>query len=155
MTMADTIAVMNRGRVERMGEPIEIYDDPRTAFVASFLGASNLMDGQVDGDTVALSGGDRVHVMPGRLPASGAVSIGVRPEKIHLTEFGTDARHPNKVEGVITDASFIGVSTHYLVKTASAGELTVVVQNLDGFRHGPGTSVTMSWEPEHTFVVSS
>ncbi len=155
MTMADTIAVMNKGRIERMGEPIEIYDDPRTGFVAGFLGASNLMEGQVDGDAVVLDGGDRVHVPGGRLPGNGAVSIGVRPEKIHLTEFGADAVHPNRLEGVITDASFIGVSTHYLVKAASIGELTVVVQNLDGFRHGPGSSVTMSWEPEHTFVVEA
>jgi spermidine/putrescine transport system ATP-binding protein len=155
MTMADTIAVMNKGRVERMGEPIEIYDDPRTGFVAGFLGASNLMEGQVDGSAVVLAGGDRVHAPAGRLPATGPVSIGVRPEKIHLSEFGVDAGHPNQLEGVITDASFIGVSTHYLVKTAAAGELTVVVQNLNGFRHSPGTSVIMSWEPEHTFVVEA
>ncbi|MDH4119815.1 MAG: ATP-binding cassette domain-containing protein, partial [Acidimicrobiia bacterium] len=59
MTMADTIAVMNRGHIERMGEPVEIYDDPRTPFVASFLGASNLMEGDIDGDVVVLAGGDR------------------------------------------------------------------------------------------------
>lgn len=154
MTMADTIAVMNKGHIERMGEPIEIYDDPRTAFVSGFLGASNLMEGQVDGDTVVVDGGDRIHVLPGRLPGSGTASIGVRPEKIHLDEIGAETSHPNRLDGVVTDASFIGVSTHYLVKTG-VGELAVVVQNLDGRRHAPGTAVVMSWEPDHTFVVTA
>ena len=73
MTMADTIAVMHKGHIERMGAPVEIYEDPRTAFVAGFLGASNLMGGTVDGSTgrVALPGGITIHGTPSKLPASG------------------------------------------------------------------------------------
>ncbi|MDH4307971.1 MAG: ABC transporter ATP-binding protein [Acidimicrobiia bacterium] len=153
MTMADTIAVMNRGHIERMGEPVEIYDDPRTPFVASFLGASNLMEGDIDGDVVVLAGGDRVRATPGALPNHGRVAIGVRPEKILLQPADEQPLHPNGLKGTVTDTSFIGVSTHYLVRTESAGELAVVVQNLDTRRFAPGTSVLLSWEPGHTFVV--
>lgn len=153
MTMADTVAVMHKGRIERLGEPMEIYDDPRTPFVAGFLGASNLMDGVVDGDVVVLAGGDRIHVPPGRLPASGRASIGVRPEKIHLNDPGSTAAHPNHLPGRVTDSSFIGISTHYLVETGSSGELAVVVQNRDAKRYPPGSEVELTWAPEHAFVV--
>ncbi|MDH3307812.1 MAG: ABC transporter ATP-binding protein [Acidimicrobiia bacterium] len=156
MTMADAIAVMRNGRIERMGEPVEIYDDPRTRFVAGFLGASNLMDGTVTGtDEVTLTGGHTFHVGPDKLArANGAVHVGVRPEKIHLTPSGADPGHANSMAGVVTDSSFIGVSTHYLVQTETAGELTVVVQNLGATRFAPRDSVTLSWDPEHTFVVA-
>lgn len=153
MTMADTIAVMNKGRIERLGDPMEIYDDPRTRFVANFLGASNLMDGQVDGDAVVLAGGDRLHLPPRRLPASGNVSLGVRPEKIHVEDEHVVSSHPNHLSAIVSDSSFIGISTHYLVQTKTAGELAVVHQNRDGKRFLPGANVTISWAPEHMFMV--
>jgi spermidine/putrescine transport system ATP-binding protein len=155
--MADTIAVMNKGRIERMGGPTEIYEDPRTAFVAGFLGASNLM-----GVTVAdrgtgrcvLADGSSLFVEPDRLPAGGAAHIGVRPEKIRLFE-PTGADLPgNHVTGKVSDASFIGVSTHYLVDTPVLGELAVVIQNLEDRRYAPGEEVVAGWNPEHSFVVS-
>jgi len=87
------------------------------------------------------------------LPNHGRVAIGVRPEKILLQPADEQPLHPNGLKGTVTDTSFIGVSTHYLVRTESAGELAVVVQNLDTRRFAPGTSVLLSWEPGHTFVV--
>ncbi len=157
MTMADTIAVMNQGRIERMGAPTEIYEDPRTAFVSGFLGASNLMSGKVDGDrgAVALASGGVIQANPNRLPAVGAeVKVGVRPEKIQLFAPGDEDAPPNRLPGKVTDASFIGVSTHYLVDTPQAGEMTVVVQNLDDRRFALGEEVVMAWQPEHTFGVT-
>jgi spermidine/putrescine transport system ATP-binding protein len=157
MTMADTIAVMNRGRIERIGEPAEIYDDPRTPFVAGFLGASNLMEGRVSGDrAIALDGGHVLRVEPGKLAGrSGTVSIGVRPEKIHLAQADGDVEPGNRLEGIVTDRSFIGVSTHYLVRTETAGELAVVVQNIGVGRFAPGDAVALTWSPAHTFVVGA
>lgn len=153
--MADTIAVMNKGRIERIGEPAEIYEDPRTAFVAGFLGASNLMEGQVSGkDSLVLQGGHVVRVGHGALAGrTGKVSIGVRPEKIYLSHVGADREQGNRLEGVLTDRSFIGVSTHYLVKTETAGELAVVVQNIGAERFTVGQSVAVTWSPSHSFVV--
>lgn len=154
--MADSIAVMRDGKIERMGEPVEIYDDPRTRFVAGFLGASNLMEGTVSGrDDVTLAGGHTFRVGSAKLDgATGTVHVGVRPEKIHLTGPGDNPGHSNSLSGVVTDSSFIGVSTHYLVRTESAGELTVVVQNLGATRFAPRDNVVLSWDPDHTFVVA-
>jgi spermidine/putrescine transport system ATP-binding protein len=158
MTMADTIAVMHQGRIERMGGPTEIYEDPRTAFVAGFLGASNLMGGSVNGDrgSVSLAGGGIITCDPKHLPStSGSVQVGVRPEKIRLYA-PDDASGPiNRLAGRVTDASFIGVSTHYLVDTPQVGELAVVVQNLDDRRFALGEEVVAAWNPEHTFGVTT
>src|SRR5437870_883107 len=86
MTMADQIAVMNHGRIEQLGTPTELYETPSTAFVAGFLGVSNLIAGTVAGpDRVRLRGGPEVRVPPAALAGrSGEVAVGIRPEKIDL-----------------------------------------------------------------------
>jgi spermidine/putrescine transport system ATP-binding protein len=157
MTMADTIAVMNRGRIERMGEPTTIYEDPQTMFVAGFLGASNLMEVDVVSDIegkAALPGGIPVHVGPGKLTrGERQVSLGVRPEKLRLFDPAEQSLPSNVIDGKVTDASFIGVSTHYLVMTQPIGEVAVMAQNLGDHRFGPGDAVKVGWQPEHVFVV--
>jgi spermidine/putrescine transport system ATP-binding protein len=156
MTMADTIAVMNEGRIERMGTATDIYEDPRTGFVAGFLGASNMMHADVvDASTgeVTLAEGIRLRVAPDRLPATGhKVRLGVRPEKIHLAPADSPTEG-NVLAGRVIDASFIGVSTHYLVETGAVAQLAVMAQNLDDRRFAPGSSVQAVWRPENTFVV--
>ena len=154
MTMANTIAVMNEGRIERLGTPTEIYEDPRSAFVANFLGASNLMEGRiVEPGTVELPSGVRL-----RAPTNGGtgttISIGVRPEKIVVSGIDEPMPPGNVLEGLVTDASFIGVSTQYLVEADTGGQLTVVAQNTGSLNHAPGRRVRLSWSPEATFRVS-
>src|SRR4051794_880281 len=109
MTMADTIAVMNAGKVEQLGPPGELYDAPATVFVANFLGQSNLVRGHVTGrtgDDVVLDVHGRKIVVPeARSSASGTeVFVGVRPEKIRMsaTESGALAGE-NTLDGVVTD----------------------------------------------------
>ena len=148
MTMADTIAVMNHGRIEQLGPPAELYEHPRTAFVASFLGTSNLLEGTVEGaGGVRLAEGTLV-----RAPTdghSGTLWIGVRPEKVRLGEGGT-----NRLTGTVKETAYVGVATQVIVDT-QAGEISVFHQNAEtGLTvPGPGTSVTVSWAPESTFVV--
>ncbi|CAN5284004.1 ABC transporter ATP-binding protein [soil metagenome] len=157
MTMADTIAVMSKGRIERMGAPTEIYEDPKSAFVAEFLGASNLMGGTVNGDrsAVTLPGGKLIRCDPAKVPGdSGAVKVGVRPEKIKLYDPDDETAPINRLSGKVTDASFIGVSTHYLVDCPPVGEFAVVVQNLDDRRFALGEEVVAAWNPDHTFGVT-
>lgn len=156
MTMADTIAVMNKGKVEQLGAPVELYENPRTAFVAGFLGQTNLMSATVvtrHGDDVELdTEGGRVRMSGSRLSAPGPkVEIGIRPEKIHLGAVGHAADGFNRIDGTVTDASFIGVSTQYLIRTAKDEELTVFSQNLTTELYRPGDKVTVSWHPDHTF----
>jgi spermidine/putrescine transport system ATP-binding protein len=150
MTMADTIAVMNHGRIEQLGSPSELYERPRTAFVAGFLGKSNLLEGTVAGDgRVALADGTIVHAdTEGR---TGEVAVGVRPEKIAL---GAGADGANSVAGRVKESAYIGVATEVVVSTPS-GDVAVFHQNVEagGMAPAPGTSVTLSWAPGATFVV--
>jgi spermidine/putrescine transport system ATP-binding protein len=167
MTMADTIAVMNAGRVEQLGAPSELYDNPATTFVANFLGQSNLIGGTIigkdtlDGRTVVkvdMQGTivsipeERAHAM------SGAGWVGVRPEKVLIAPAGEPIDAPgNHMEGgVITDTSFIGVSTQYLVEMPWGQEVMVFEQNT-GARGvmAPGTRVDISWRPEFAFLLDA
>jgi spermidine/putrescine transport system ATP-binding protein len=153
MTMADRIAVMNHGRIEQLGTPTELYETPRTAFVASFLGVSNLIAGTVSGsDTVRLHSGPEVRVRPDALAGrTGEVAVGIRPEKIELGQ-----GQPNTLDGTVVEQAYVGVSTQYIVETA-CGRLTVYRQNASAGLNGaaPGQSLTLSWSPGSTFVVDS
>ena len=157
MTMADTIAVMNSGRIEQLGAPREIYDTPRTAFAANFLGQSNLVPGEVAdrGDTVVVRAfGHALSVPAERVAtASNKVIVGVRPEKLHLHRAGAEVpAGRNTLTGVVTDASFVGVSTQYLVALPWGQELIAFEQNATtGDRPMVGETVAVSWEPNHTF----
>jgi spermidine/putrescine transport system ATP-binding protein len=159
MTMADTVAVMNQGRIEQMGPPQELYESPRTAFVATFLGQSNLFRGEVTGAnaavvSVAVAG----HEM--KVPANrsvthrGPLTIGVRPEKVSLHRSAPPEEASVTVVGParVTNASFSGVSTQYLVEVPGLGEVTVFAQNTSlGDYASSGEEVYLSWKIEHAF----
>ncbi len=160
MTMADTIAVMNQGRIEQLGAPTQIYENPATAFVANFLGQCNLVPGQItggDGDNAVLSAnGFNFSVPRSRIHAAGSSAIlGVRPEKI--TMYWADEPLPaghNRLEGTVTDVSFTGVSTQYLVKVPWGQELVVFEQNLSLEELSRrGEHVQIGWAPGHTFAL--
>ena len=159
MTMADTIAVMNGGSIEQLGTPVELYEKPSTVFVANFLGQSNLIKGRVAGNSggnVIVKAGDTTlvvtadPVMPGTM-----LQIGVRPEKLVLEADTAPAVETdrNVVTGVITDVSFTGVSTQYLVKTGWEQELTVFAQNRGEPPLPEGEAVRVTWRPENSFVI--
>jgi spermidine/putrescine transport system ATP-binding protein len=153
MTMADRIAVMNQGRIEQLGTPTELYETPSTAYVAGFLGASNLIHGTVSGaDSVRLHHGPEVQVPAGALNGrTGEVAVGIRPEKIELGN-----GQPNALEGKIVEQAYVGVATQYIVET-DCGRLSVYRQNASPALNGasPGDRTTLSWSPDSTFVVDS
>jgi spermidine/putrescine transport system ATP-binding protein len=148
MTMADAIAVMDHGRIEQLGPPQELYERPANAFVAGFLGISNLLPGVVEGpESVRLESGDVVRAQVGG--RAGAVAVGVRPEKISL---GPGAE--NELAGTVLETAYVGVATQMVVKTR-AGTVHVFTQNA-----GPGTrvpdrgaNVMLGWRAEASFVV--
>ncbi|MFH8686093.1 ABC transporter ATP-binding protein [Streptomyces anulatus] len=162
MTMADTVAVMNGGRVEQLGAPADLYENPRTTFVANFLGTSNLIEGEIvstGGDLVVAAGGGKLTLPRERCSASattgGRLLLGVRPEKIslaHADDADSIAAGRNRVTGRIVDSSFIGVSTQYVVESPAGKALQVYEQNIDR-RAGllPGAEVVLHWNPAHTF----
>jgi spermidine/putrescine transport system ATP-binding protein len=153
MTMADQIAVMNRGRIEQLGTPSELYERPRTAFVARFLGASNLLPGTVAAaGVVRLDGTGEVRVPAERLPAAGSrVAVGIRPEKLGLDSQSPEA---NRLAGTVVETAYVGVATQYVVDTSS-GRLTVYVQNAEPGADplAPGQHVSLAFAAEAAFVV--
>jgi spermidine/putrescine transport system ATP-binding protein len=165
MSMADTIAVMNNGHIEQAGSAADLYERPRTEFVANFLGVSNLIDAKLrstEGGVARVETHDGAHLhMPGdRIPPHGsdAVRVGVRPEKITLVPAGQESpADANVLHGTVIVAAFLGVSIQYLIKAAGGEELTVIAQNADGAEpesFGPGREVQLAWNPQHTFVVA-
>ncbi len=159
MTMADTIAVMNEGKIEQMGSPIQIYEHPKTAFVANFLGQTNLFEGTVagiEGDELAVIVKDVVFHVPltSTEIRSGRIVFGVRPEKVKIVDQGKTDLPKNQINGSIKLTAFVGVSTQYEVITNWGQEISAFEQNIDPSDLGrPGQAVTLAWEPRHTFVL--
>jgi spermidine/putrescine transport system ATP-binding protein len=163
MDMADTVAVMNKGRIEQMGAPEALYERPKTLFVSKFLGQSNIFVGDVSetsGDSVSISvAGRQIKVPISRAEkTTGKIAIGVRPEKAFFHE---DAEPSSSAglnvvgPGEIIDIRFTGVSNQYLIDIPNLGEVTVFAQNIG---KSPvtelGAKVWVSWKVEHSFGLS-
>ena len=157
MTMADTIAVMNEGRIEQMGSPADLYDNPETAFVANFLGQSNLIKGTIsgsDGDSQIVDlFGQKISLQKSRSHGvDNSIYAGIRPEKFRISRLETATSGNLLIGGKVEDVSYIGVSTQYQVLMPWGQELMVFEQNDDGVApFSVGESVNISWEPIFTF----
>ena len=159
MTMADRIAVMNEGEIEQMGSPAELYDNPKTAFVANFLGQSNLIKGSItgsDGDNQIVDlFGQKISLQKNRSHAvDNSILAGIRPEKFRISRLETSTSGNILTGGKVEDVSYIGVSTQYQVLMPWGQELMVFEQNDDGVApFSVGESVNISWEPIFTFAL--
>jgi spermidine/putrescine transport system ATP-binding protein len=159
MTMADTIAVMNEGKIEQMGSPVQIYEHPKTAFVANFSGQTNLFEGTVagvEGDELAVKVKDVTLYVPlsSTEIRSGRIVFGVRPEKVKIVDQGKTGLPKNQINGSIKLTAFVGVSTQYEVITNWGQEISAFEQNIDPSDLGrPGQAVSLGWEPRHSFVL--
>ena len=161
MSMADAIAVMNKGRIEQLGSPDELYEHPATVFVANFLGQSNLLRAAVVGRnpdhlTVSVQG-TTLHVPARRAPASGNdIYIGVRPEKMSVSLAADPATPGNSLIGTVTGTSYVGSSTQYQVQLAWGQEVVAFVTNIvRDARLVRGAQVRLTWDPTHTFGLST
>jgi putative spermidine/putrescine transport system ATP-binding protein len=137
LTMSDRLAVFNEGRIDQVGSPAEVYESPATAFVAGFVGTSNLITGEV---ARAITGADGTFT--------------VRPEKIHLVEPGEDTRPDSySAEGTVSEVVYLGVNTRYIVQLAAGGELVVVQQNQATSSMqalaARGRQVRLVWDRQH------
>jgi putative spermidine/putrescine transport system ATP-binding protein len=134
LTMSDRIAVFEAGRIEQVGTPAQVYEQPQTPFVAGFVGVSNLLE------------------RDGR-------RLTIRPEKIHLLGPGDDAGGLQTESGRIVDVSYAGSITRYTVELEAGGELVVVRQNLETSSEEAlsqrGRNVTVGWRPEHAVAVAA
>jgi len=133
LTMSDRLAVFNEGRIEQLGTPAEVYERPANAFVAGFVGVSNVIER--DGRRFA-----------------------VRPEKIHMSDAGAPARDASRAEtGRIKEVVYAGMVTRYVVELDRGGELQVVRQNLETSSaealDAKGRAVLLEWSPEHQLEI--
>ncbi len=161
LTMSDRIAVMNRGKVEQVDVPEEIYERPTTTFVAGFIGVSNLMPGSVAGPgKVKLDSGPEVAADTGALGAGEGCAAVVRPEKLRvaLASGAPPANGQPQVEGVVESSVYLGTATQIVVNLGGEVRMTVLVPNADEAERqrlpGGGARVVLSWEPDHMHVVT-
>jgi spermidine/putrescine ABC transporter ATP-binding subunit len=161
LTMSDRVAVMQRGRIEQVGTPAELYEAPRNRFVADFLGESNFVDAVVVG-----AGGDGRHLVRtrggldlegvgvGPLGAGQPVTVAIRPEKVSLADEPAPRRSPapaNACKGSVEELIYVGDATRYRVAVGADGVLTVKVQNrLAARAHRAGEPVLLTWDPAET-----
>jgi spermidine/putrescine transport system ATP-binding protein len=133
LTMSDRIAVVNKGRIEQIGDAAEIYHSPQTSFVANFIGQANVIEAKVvegrDGVTRLRLGSDVEVRAPNDSQLGGAseLLVSIRPEKIHLQK--TRPTDGNAFEAEVIDEIFKGAIDELSLKVAGGLELTAVVAN--------------------------
>jgi spermidine/putrescine transport system ATP-binding protein len=161
LTMSDRIAVMNRGRIEQVAPPEDVYERPATTFVAGFIGVSNLMPATVLGSgRVRLQSGPEIVTETDGLATGEQCAAVVRPEKLRVEAVGEGAASSNgspRVEGVVESSLYLGTATQIVVGLEEGVRMTVLVPNASEAERqrlpGGGARVELSWEPEHMHVV--
>jgi spermidine/putrescine transport system ATP-binding protein len=162
LTMSDRIAVMNRGRVEQVGGPEQVYDRPATTFVAGFIGVSNLMPAKVTGaGEVRLEQGTTVSADTSGLPAGERCHAVVRPEKLWIEPLeAADTPSTNgmpRVQGTVESSIYLGTATQIVVDLGEGVRMTVLCPNASEAERqrlpGGGARVALAWDPEHMHVV--
>jgi spermidine/putrescine transport system ATP-binding protein len=161
LAMSDRIAVMNGGLVEQVGSPREIYERPRTAFVADFIGSLNAVDfrvDSVDGDLAVMRApqGGRLVVSATRETRPGtSVKVAVRPERIRIE--AANGRAPeggSRVDGTIAQVVYLGSLTQFHVDTECGRIVSHRMNDEASAGLGEGRRVTLTWAPEHSAVLS-
>ena len=162
LTMSDRIAVMNRGVIEQIADPVEVYERPSTTFVAGFIGVSNLMPGTVralhgDRAEVELEAGVTVESGSNGLRTGERCHAVVRPEKLFVANGSQPHTEAQRVAGVVTSSVYLGTATQLIVELRGGSRMTVLVPNADERARlslpGGGAEVTLSWTPEHIHLV--
>jgi spermidine/putrescine transport system ATP-binding protein len=127
LTMSDRIAVMSEGRIDQIGPPREVYEEPATAYVADFLGVSNLMDARATGSGRVTLGDVALQARQGDVGASGAVKLVIRPERVRVEDQGADG--PNRVPGMVERTVFLGPTVQVLLRLVGGQALQAIEPN--------------------------
>jgi spermidine/putrescine transport system ATP-binding protein len=159
LTMSDRIAVMNRGRVEQMGTPEELYERPRTRFVADFIGTTNLLSGLVetraDGTTtVRLGSGDRCVVADGTLAVGDPVELSIRPEAVELSQATGSNVGPAPITATVEQVAYLGGNVQYIVRTAGGLSITALAPKARE-RLPVGGAVNVRWSPAEALILAA
>ena len=145
LSMSDRVAVMSKGKIEQIGTPSEVYEDPATVFVADFLGVSNLMEGEArpeNGGCTVMIGEFAMRAGCGDLSATGRVKVVARPERITVRDHGELGE--NCLPGMIERTVYLGTSRQLMIHLATGEQLQVSVTNTgEGEAHPQGTPITV------------
>jgi spermidine/putrescine transport system ATP-binding protein len=159
LTMSDRIAVMNAGKVEQIGSPIEIYDSPSTVFVASFIGQTNLWHGRQTGMAGGLAElavlGTTLRARPGetKIETGGEATMMVRPERVRVT-MDAPSGDVVTVPASVTDLTFQGPVVRLSLTAADGSPIVAHVGAEDDLPLlRPGDQVHLSWAPEASLVL--
>lgn len=143
LTMSDTVVVMNKGRIQQIGTPVDIYNEPKNRFVADFIGESNIIEGVMLDDYVVEFAGRKFKCIDSGFPADEPVDVVIRPEDIDVTE-------PEKghITGVVTSVVFKGVHYEMLVES---GDFEYMIHSTD--MQAIGNRVGLIFEPGDIHVM--
>jgi putative spermidine/putrescine transport system ATP-binding protein len=155
LAMSDRIAVMNGGRVEQIGTPTEIYNQPTTRFVADFIGDTNIFRGERVGPSLDVGKSLILALPPAETQGTGVLSVALRPEKIRLSP-RTDATITagSSAHGIVENTNFLGGAVLYRI-TLEGGHRVLVQQPNAGTSRlfVPGDGVTLDWTPADLVVL--
>jgi spermidine/putrescine transport system ATP-binding protein len=157
LTMSDSIAVMNLGELQQVGNAEDVYERPANSFVAQFIGISNLLDATAERAGVKLPSGLSLPAsVPPEITPGSKVCLSIRPEKLAL---GPPEDGRVSVEGTIVESIYMGTVTHYVIEIAPSARIIAIAQNTEdasgGNRPAVGSRATLSWRAEHALVLAS
>ncbi|MDH3634933.1 MAG: ABC transporter ATP-binding protein [Gammaproteobacteria bacterium] len=156
MNMSDRIVVMNTGRIEQIGGAEDIYNEPRTRFVADFVGQINLLDGEILGSEgeflMAQILGTKIRVPRVNGTEQGEVSIAVRPEHLHLLDNDATDGDLNVIRGTLSGRTFAGNLTRLFVDVGDEKQIVIEARSQDAPRQ-MGTSINVGWQPADSRVL--
>jgi ABC-type Fe3+/spermidine/putrescine transport system ATPase subunit len=162
LALSDRIVVMDRGKVVQEGTPTEIYERPRTSFVAGFIGLTNILvlrDPASEGGSVVgtVGSGDRVRAAAGRTTAlEGRLPVSVRPSDIRILQPGAPVREGfNALSGTVRSTVFTGGIVDYFVSTDTDAELEIRVQSMPPSLAAAGESVILEFDPSRTVALEN
>jgi len=153
LTLSDSVAILDKGRIVQEGAPAQIYEHPRTLFAASFLGDTNLLTGAVQ-DGAVLTAGGLVRSSSDLPPAGARVTLAVRPEKMRILPAGAESSEENRLQARIRQLVYAGSVSTWFLEAADGTELKVLTQNRDAAPWQPGDAVTLAWSPSHCMVLT-
>lgn len=153
LALADRVAVLEAGRLAQVGPPVALYERPATRFVAGFLGAANLLEGQAAGGAVACPEAGCT-LRPAAPVPDGPAAIALRPERIRLLPAGVALPAANAVAGTLAERAFRGESWLLVVRTAGGQALRVVLPPTGAAPPEPGAAVALTWEAADLVVLA-
>lgn len=162
LTMSDRIAIMNKGRLEQLGTPRDIYESPNTRYVADFIGETNFIEGQVtalDSAWTTVSVNDAFTIRAPSIEGvtkGQQVTIAIRPEKINVESAAQVMQ--DCVPGRISEVVYIGTDTRYIVELSGGASVVARVQNLGKetvTNYAPGVEVALTWEPNTARILTA